>query len=148
MYSKILVPLDGSPRAQGILSHVENIARFHKSKVILLRVLRPFVASNGYPQLLQEETKEERARRFEEAQRYLDGIKGEFREKGIEAKTVLETGPVVRTIIAVSQHESVDLIALASHGRTGLSQVFYGSTAAGILNQANSPLLLIRSRHG
>lgn len=148
MYGKILVPLDGSLRAQRILSHVENIARFHQSKVLLLRVLRPFVASNGYPQMLQEETREEREQRFEEARLYLDGIKGEFREKGIEAKTILEAGPVVRTIIAVSQHESVDLIALASHGRTGLSQVFYGSTAAGVLNQANRPLLLIRSRNG
>jgi nucleotide-binding universal stress UspA family protein len=139
------VPLDESPRAQTILSHVENIARFHQSTVILLRVLRPFMVSNGYPQLLLEETGAERDRRFEKAQRYLDGIKSEFKEKGIEARTVLETGPVVRTIIAVSRHESVDLIALASHGRTGLSQVFYGSTASGVLNQADRPLLLIRS---
>ena len=148
MYSKILVPLDGSPRAQRILSHVENIARFHQSKVILLRVLRPVVVNNGYPQLLYEETQEERDRRVEEEKKYLDGIKGEFREKGIEAKSILKLGPVVRTIIATSQQESVDLIALASHGRTGFSQFFYGSTAAGILNQADRPLLLIRSSDG
>ncbi|MBI9085045.1 MAG: universal stress protein [Desulfobacterales bacterium] len=148
MYSKILVPLDGSPRAQRILSHVEDIARFHKSKVILLRVLRSVVVSDGYKQVLLEETKQEQRRRIEKEQRYLNGVKGEFREKGIQATTVLETGPVVRTIIAVSQREDVDLIALASHGRAGLAQVFFGSTAAGVLNQADRPLLLIRSRDG
>ena len=146
MYKKILVPLDGSPRAERILSHVEDIARCHRSKVIFLRVLRPVVVSDGYKQVLLEETEAEQHRRVEEEQRYLNGVKGEFREKGIAVTTVLETGPVVRTIMQVSQREEVDLIALASHGRAGLAQVFFGSTAAGVLNQADRPLLLIRSR--
>jgi nucleotide-binding universal stress UspA family protein len=148
MYKKILVPLDGSSRAERILSHVEDIARFHRSKVILLRVLRPVVVSDGYKQVLLEETEQEQRHRVEEEQRYLNGVKGEFREKGVAATTVLETGPVVRTIIAVSQREDVDLIAVASHGRAGLAQVFFGSTAAGILNKADRPILLIRSRGG
>ena len=148
MYKKILVPLDGSPRAERILAHVEDIARFHQSRIVLLRVIRPVVVSDGYKQVLLEETEKEQRRRFEEEQRYLNGIRGEFREKGIEAAARLETGPVVRTIIEVAQREDVDLIALASHGRNGLAQVFFGSTAAGVLNQADRPLLLIRSRNG
>lgn len=148
MYKKILVPLDGSPRAERILGHVEDIARFHGSRIVFLRVVRPVVVSDGYKQVLLEETEKEQRQRLEQEQRYLDGVKGEFREKGIDATTVLETGPVVRTIIDVSQRENVDLIAIASHGRNGLAQVFFGSTAAGVLNQADRPLLLIRSRNG
>ena len=148
MYKKILVPLDGSPRAERILRHVEDIARFHNSKVIFLRVIRPVVVSDGYKQVLLEDTEKEQGRRLEKEQQYLNGLRGEFREKGINAAAVLETGPVVRTIMDVSQREDVDLIAIASHGRNGLAQVFFGSTAAGVLNQADRPLLLIRSRSG
>ncbi|HUV92071.1 MAG TPA: universal stress protein, partial [Anaerolineales bacterium] len=67
------------------------------------------------------------------------------RQKGIQAKSFVEQGPVVKTIINVAEREGVDLIAMASHGRSGLSRVFYGSVAAGVLNQVARPLLLIRA---
>nr|MBC8430966.1 universal stress protein [Candidatus Desulfatibia vada] len=54
-------------------------------------------------------------------------------------------GPVVRSIIECAEIEDVDLIAIASHGRSGLSRVFYGSAAAGVLNNIQQPLLIIRS---
>jgi len=54
-------------------------------------------------------------------------------------------GPVVEAIINAAQSEGADLIALASHGRSGLSWVFYGSVAAGVFHRINRPLLLIRS---
>jgi nucleotide-binding universal stress UspA family protein len=57
-----------------------------------------------------------------------------------------EVGPVVSTILCVAQREAVDLIAMASHGRSGLSRAFYGSVAAGVLNQVDRPMLLIRAR--
>lgn len=56
-------------------------------------------------------------------------------------------GPVVETIINVAEKEKADLIAIASHGRTGLSRVFYGSVASGLLHSIDRPLLLVRSRH-
>jgi nucleotide-binding universal stress UspA family protein len=46
----------------------------------------------------------------------------------------------------VADREQADLIAMASHGRTGLARVFYGSVASGVLNQADRPLLLIRTQ--
>ncbi|MCB0137738.1 MAG: universal stress protein, partial [Caldilineaceae bacterium] len=55
------------------------------------------------------------------------------------------SGPVVTAILDVAEREKADLIAMASHGRTGLSRVFYGSVAAGILHKADRPLLLIRA---
>ena len=63
----------------------------------------------------------------------------------MKAKSFVEQGPVVGTILNVAEREQVDLIAMASHGRTGLARVFYGSVAAGILQQVDRPLLLIRS---
>jgi nucleotide-binding universal stress UspA family protein len=55
-------------------------------------------------------------------------------------------GRVVEAILHAAEREGADPIAMASHGRSGLSQVFYGSVAAGVLYRADRPLLLIRSR--
>jgi nucleotide-binding universal stress UspA family protein len=59
---------------------------------------------------------------------------------------VLNNGPVLATIIEVADQESVDLIAMASHVRSGLSHVFYGSAAIGVLHRVDRSLRIIRSR--
>jgi nucleotide-binding universal stress UspA family protein len=79
------------------------------------------------------------------AEDYLATRQGEFREKGIEARSEVVAGPVVQTIIDAAIRHEADLIAMASHGRSGLARVFYGSVAAGVLHRADRPLLLIRS---
>jgi nucleotide-binding universal stress UspA family protein len=53
---------------------------------------------------------------------------------------------VVEAILKAAEQENVDLIAMSSHGRSGLSRVFYGSVAAGLLQRIDRPLLIIRSR--
>ena len=58
----------------------------------------------------------------------------------------LGRGAVVEAIIAAAARHEVDLIALASHGHSGLAQVFYGSVAAGVLQRVDRPLLLVRSQ--
>jgi nucleotide-binding universal stress UspA family protein len=148
MYNTILVPLDGSKRAEAILSYVEELARHYSdAKVILLQVVEPVPRSMeleiSYGAFLEESK-----RRIEEAESYLASLQEGLREKGIEARMRVERGPVVQTIIRTAEHEGVDLIAMASHGRSGLSQVFYGSVAAGVLHRIDRPLLLIRSRDG
>jgi nucleotide-binding universal stress UspA family protein len=80
-----------------------------------------------------------------EANTYLSTLQDQLRAKQIEAKTVIEYGPVVSTLLTIAERENADLIALASHGRTGLARVFYGSVAAGLLNRTDRPLLLIRA---
>ena len=148
MYKTILVPLDGSKRAEAILPHVEELAERYDAKVIFLHVVEPIppvVGPEGMPVVLYEQGSEQRSR---QAASYLEGVQDRFREKGISAEASTVYGPVVEGIIHAAEQEAVDLIALASHGRSGLSQVFYGSVAAGVLHRVNRPLLLIRSRAG
>ena len=145
MYSTILVPLDGSKRAEAILCHAEDLARHYDAKVILLQVVEPVplgVGLEGAYTVLPEDFE----RWTKQAESYLAALQGGFREKGIEARTCVASGPVVDVIIRAAEREGADLIAMASHGRTGLSQVFYGSVAAGVLHRVDRPLLLIRSR--
>ena len=54
--------------------------------------------------------------------------------------------PSAKEILRVAEGEKVDLIAICSHGRGGLSRLFYGSVASGVLNRADRPLLVIRAR--
>jgi len=84
---------------------------------------------------------------IEEINVYLASVQDYFQKKGIEASSVVEHGAVVETIISVAQRENVDMIAIASHGRSGLSRVFYGSVAAGIMQKIDRPLLVIRTRN-
>jgi nucleotide-binding universal stress UspA family protein len=145
MYKSILVPLDGSKRAERILSHAEELARQCKATIILLRVVEPDQEGLGTYSGSVGLYRESFQRWEEEAKAYLTGIKGELSAKGLDARRVLESGPVVKKIIEVAASENVDLIAMASHGRTGLSNVFYGSVAVGVLHQVERPLLLIRA---
>ena len=153
MYKIILIPLDGSKRAERILRHAENLAQSFQSKLILIQVVRPpdiASADHSGMVLFNKETDqciEQADQRIKQAESYLTALKGEFREKGIEARTHVLIGPVVKSIIDLAEREAVDLIAMTSHGRSGLARVFYGSVAAGILQAVNRPLLLIRSRN-
>jgi len=147
MYKKILVPLDGSGRAEKILPHVENLAKVNRSEVVFLRVVQPVIISDGYKGILVDESRDESLRKVDNALEYLSKIEKQFVEMGITTRKISIIGSIVNTIIEVSQNENIDLIAMASHGRSGLSRVFYGSVAAGVLNAIDRPLLLIRSRN-
>jgi len=146
MYHKILVPLDGSKRADRIIPHVEELARRYKAKVIFLQVVeyKTIPTTEGAFISLSDQEFDQVKKR---AQKHLEAIRGEFREKNIESRTHVSYGPVVEGIINLAAQEGVDLIALASHGRGGLSRVFYGSVAAGLLHRVDRPLLIIRSRN-
>lgn len=147
IYTTILVPLDGSKRAERILPYVEKMALGFSSQVVFLQVVETNFAYTdpyGYTTDLGLE-KAEREKLRGEAEAYLAGLKGEFREKGIQASFLVSDGPVVWMIIHVAEQVDADLIAMASHGRTGLARVFYGSVAAGVLHKVDRPLLLIRA---
>jgi len=146
MYETILVPLDGSMRAEEILPHVEELALRFEAKLILVQVVEPaplsMVQEVPYLRLRQQEFD----RRVKQAESYLHGVQGVFREKGIQAQTRVLFGSPVKAITSAAEREEVGLIAIASHGRGGLSQVFYGSVAAGLLHRVRRPLLVVRSR--
>lgn len=145
MYRTILVPLDGSKRAEAILPHLEELARRYEARLIFLQVIEPGLLV-GSPEIVDMRQYEAVfGEKSKQAKIYLDGVKGEFREKGIEAHTLTAQGPVVEAIINAAQRENADLIAIASHGRSGISRFFYGSIAAGVLHRIDRPLLLIRS---
>ena len=145
--------MDGSSRAESILSHVESLAVRFRSQVFFLQVVEPqlsFVNPSLYETTIQTDSIHEYLVDFkqkrEEITAYLAGIQEDFHKKGIDTGIFVEQGGVVEAIIAVAQRENADLIAIASHGRSGLSRVFYGSVAAGIMQKIDRPILIVRSQ--
>jgi len=146
MYHKILVPLDGSKRAENILCHVEKLAICYSAEVIFFQVVTPpkmLEYGTPKPELYQRELDD----RLRKAKKYLEGHKGTFREKKIGSKAVVVFGSVVKEILYAAEREEADLIAICSHGRSGLSRLYYGSVASGVLNRADRPLLIIRAHN-
>ena len=149
MYKTILVPLDGSKRAEMILPHVEELAGHYNSKVIFLQVVEQVSFVMGDEEACRanwELHQKEQDKLNKEAKFYLSALQGEFRERGIKAVSRVVHGYVAREIMSAAEREEADLIAIASHGRSGLTRVFYGSVTASILHRADRPLLLIRAR--
>jgi len=138
------VPLDGSQRAELILPHVDALAKCFKSQVILLNVIEPVhVLSSSAPVDWVETAVE--AEEVENAEIYLHRIETRFQEQGIQVESFVMDGSPVKEIIKLATEEDVDLIAIASHGYTGLARVFYGSVAVGLVHHTDRPLLIIRA---
>ena len=149
MYNKILVPLDGSARAEDILPHVVELASKYQSTVILMRVVEIKIGYDG-AEFMSMAGGAELAMAIEKdkisTETYLNDIKSRLQAKGIETKIRVAFGPVVDAIILGAQQEKADLIAMASHGRTGAACVFYGCVATGVLHRVDRPLLIIRTQ--
>jgi nucleotide-binding universal stress UspA family protein len=146
MYKRVLVPLDGSVRAETILPHVEHLARNYGAEVILLHV------EEGALMLERDEVVEiahhqqEVDLRLRKMEAYLATLRSELERKAIPVRSMLMYGTPVRTILKTAADQQVDLIAMASHGVGDPLYASYGSVAAGVLQQADRPLLLIRAQ--
>lgn len=148
MYRKILVPLDGSEFAEKVLPHVETIASCMGATLILLRVsvyayegTTPAADMAGFVPILLPEVQADVRR---EAQEYLDKVGAELRLRGNQVVTVVKDGDAGEVIIEFAHSEGVDLIAMCTHGRTGLVRALFGSVAEQVLRGAGKPLLLVR----
>ena len=145
MYKNILVPLDLSSRAEAILPHVEELARCSDARVIFLHVLTQkaqVLDMTGNQIELEIQLYSERRMR---AENYLLQRVTLWRAKGIHCEYRVIDGHPVESIIEIADEVNADLIALASHGRSGLASVVYGSVATGLLHRINQPILVIKS---
>jgi nucleotide-binding universal stress UspA family protein len=145
MYKKILVPLDGSKRAEMILPYVEDLADRYQATIIFLMSLE-YTFTTGIEGAFIELSENDFNRKQDEVKSYLKKIADKFVGKKINAETRIASGPAVGAILEAANKDNVDLIAMTSHGGGALSRVFYGSVASGVLNRVDRPLLVIRTR--
>lgn len=154
MYKRILVPLDGSELAEGVLSHAAGLARRFKSEVVLLQVIQPFskvvaetvptaMEPSGAAAVMSVRAAEEKCQRDrEEAMAYLKTVKG--RVRGVRTSLEVIDGTPGEAIVAYARDRGADIIAMSTHGRGGLGRLVYGSVADHVLRHSTTPLLLVR----
>lgn len=139
---RILVPLDGSQLAEAALEPAVALARDFAADLTLLQVISTFYepfAGEAAPYIPVDSEAE-----LAEARSYLEGLAAPLRVAGIATTTRAEVGLPAAAIAAAAAEEDAMLIALATHGRGGLSRLVLGSVATGTIQRADVPLLLVR----
>jgi nucleotide-binding universal stress UspA family protein len=151
MFEKILVCLDGSKLAEQILPYaVEQAKRFNSKIVLLQTYIVPSTelaataqgSSTVTPQLRQQEEQ----RLENKAMAYLEEVAEPLRENGLDVACVVLHGVAGDAIVSYAQNEPVDLIALATHGHSGLGRIVFGSIADHVLRESGLPILVIKPR--
>jgi nucleotide-binding universal stress UspA family protein len=143
MFERILIPLDGSPRAELILEQVERILRREDSEIILLRVVElPSDVQLGHASKAVSRACE---REREQGRRYIDQVTRKLEGRGIRVRGRVAEGPAAAMILEQARMEHASLIAMTTHGRSGLSRWLMGSTAEKIARLSPIPILLVRS---
>jgi nucleotide-binding universal stress UspA family protein len=151
MYRHILVALDGSAEAEQVLPHVEALAGQFDSDVLLISAVIPperlfavsvepgtGLAADPEPLLEAEEAEEE------DAVIYLKGVTARLEGKGIHATFEAPQADASTIIVERARERGIDLIAMTTHGRSGLGRLVWGSTAEAVLRHAPCPVLLVR----
>ena len=147
MYRTILVPLDGSKRAEMILPHAKGLAKHYQSEIVFLKVEEEPVMLGWDEVIDQNKTHAEFDTRRKQNESYLMEQKNDFQKEGIEAQIRIAYGSVVKAIMNTANEIDSDLIALASHGLSASPRMSYGSVAAGLLQSIDRPLFIIRSQN-
>jgi nucleotide-binding universal stress UspA family protein len=139
MYTRLLVPLDGSRLAESVLPAVERLASAEQSTVVLLHVIE-----RGAPTAVHGER---HLTSVAEAVPYLEELAARLRASGIRVETHAHPAPegdVARSIVEHSEEEATDLVVLCTHGRGSVRDLLFGRIAQQVLRRGTTPVLLIR----
>src|SRR3990170_6683020 len=137
MFKKILVPLDGSKLAEGILPRVEWLAKIHGAEVTLLRV----AVAHTFPGM---DPVQHQVSVVREAEEYLAKVEENLKSVGVNVQVVVRYGHDAQEIVEHATNRDFDLIAMSTHGRSGLTQFVLGSVASKVIHTATVPILLCR----
>lgn len=145
MFQRVVTPLDGSEAAEIVLDQAVDLARLAETPIHLVRVVDlPVAARAAGPGLAIESRALERVMGDERraADEYLRQAASRIEASGLSVTTERREGFAAREIVAAAKPG--DLLAIASHGRTGLRRWLLGSVAEEVLRTADCPVLLVR----
>lgn len=144
MFKKILVPLDSSSMAEAALPLARSLAECFGAELIVLHVNTPLAMQYYAPEMLATVAELEQTARVE-ANTYLHHTAANLMDRGIKASAVLKDDvTAANAILDYADHNSVDLIAMSTHGRSGIGRWLLGSVADKVVHGAKVPVLLVR----
>ena len=155
MYKKIMVPLDGSKLAECVLPHVDAfVTGFKVETIIFVRVIEPAPARyteissttnpHEYNNIRKEVEKIEEQRKLS-AKSYLNQVISRIKQNGINFKAYVLVGPVADKLVNYVDANEIDLVLIATHGRSGISRWVRGSIADRVLRSVRAPVLMVRA---
>jgi len=142
MFQRILVPLDGSKRAERTIPIALRLARSNGGTIILLRVVNPNWSSFVQAEFAQELPTEAKF----EAENYLLTLARSKEFHGVHTEIVVPFGSAGATILTTAMLHHADIIVINSHGHTGVSRWIMGSVADKVTRYAEMPVLLFRDK--
>ncbi len=148
MYTKILVPLDGSELGEAVLPYVKWFAEVSKvNEIVFLRVVEPLRMAGGLEaQVMPEEKDRIEGDAAGLAGEYLNEIADNFKDSGIKIGREVLVGKPAKAIAAYVGNSDVDLIIMATHGFSAVQHWVRGSVAEEIVRAARAPVFLVTPR--
>jgi nucleotide-binding universal stress UspA family protein len=135
MVRKILVPLDGSQLAEQVLPRLQAIVECRSADIHLLSVAP--VIDNAAAERQRIET---------ELLNYLQGVARDLEPLGANVCCIVRFGSPAEEVLSYASQNNIELIAMCTHGRSGLARWAYGSVADRVLREARCPVLLVRAK--
>ena len=141
MYRRAIVPLDGSEVAETIMPLIFEIAGPLEVTLLRVNVPVPLVIIEGAVQPMIEDPELARI----DAEEYLAPLAVDLRRRGIRVNTQVRRGEAAEEILKAAREANADVIAMTTHGRSGLGRLLLGSVAETVLRESHLPVLLLRS---
>ena len=145
MFTRILVPLDGSELAEQVLPYVRILGKGLQSRVELLRVFEPVSPSLADPAhglYLDRIIASVRT----QMQDYVENVAASLRKDGLTVSTIVHEGNPAASIVQEAETIPDTLVAISTHGRSGITRWVMGSTTDKVLHATSHPVLIVRVR--
>ena len=148
-FNRILCALDGSKNGEAALPYVESLAITTKAEIVLLQVVTPhhydIELAEHYTSHVGRLTEEYILHASASAKEYLDTIKERLTKLKIAVSYEVKVDSPAKTIVSYAEENNIDLIAISTHGRSGISRWLLGSVADKVLHTTDIPVLLVRA---
>ncbi|MFH1382530.1 MAG: universal stress protein [Chloroflexota bacterium] len=145
LVKKILVPLDGSKAGESALPCLEMLAPSLGAELVLFQVVRPITVWAGVEGGAAYVVPQDEDTLKSSALEYLNGIGKQLQEKGLRTSSIVVLGAPAEQILDYAASNTIDLIAMATHGRSGIGRWVFGSVTDKILHAGDTAVLVVRS---
>src|SRR5579884_3597977 len=146
---RLLVPLDGQPPAEAALPIASVLAQAYAAELVLMHIVPTLTTIPGErasaARLAPSATAASLDLEEAEGRAYIQQMASGLRERGLRVSTWVGRGEPAQSLLEGAAHAAVEMIVMATHGRTGLDAVFSGSVASRIVARFTRPILLVRA---
>jgi nucleotide-binding universal stress UspA family protein len=154
MFERVLVPLDGSKVGEAALPVIEKLiaelppqTKMEITLLGVITILRHWVVV-GEASAPVSYTEDEMALIKQRVENYLESTAEPLKNKGVTVRTIVTSGNASEEILKTADELNADLIAMSTHGRSGLRRMAFGSITDKVLRGAGRPVLMVRAPEG